>query len=63
MQNTSHQATDISLSNSYCYIKIVVVPQLGRLKKSYLYYDTTCLINLYAPQVRTGMHQEKDERN
>ena len=32
MQNTSCQATDISLFNSYCHIKIIVVPQLGRLK-------------------------------
>ena len=42
-------------------MKIIVVPQLGRLKKSYLYYDTTCLINFYALQARMGMHQDKDE--
>ena len=61
MQNTSDQATDISLFNSYCHIKIIVVPQLSRLKKSYLYCDTICLINFYAPQARTSMNRDKDE--
>ncbi len=61
MQNTSRQATDISLFDSYRYIKIIIVPQLGRFKKSYLYYDTTCLINFYALQARTSMNRDKDE--
>lgn len=43
MQNTLSHLADISLFNSYCHMKIIVVPQLGRLKKPHLYYDTNSL--------------------